>query len=635
MDERLHLPSLMAQRLAGFGTWSWDVAADSLVWSRELYRIYGRDPAEFETRFDTFLGCIDPRDRDRVQRGIVAALESGDTFEHEERIIRPTGQIRLLRSTGRIERDDAGRPLRVTGACLDITEQRAAQVALAEREAELRLALSAAHMGTFTWWIESRKIACSSEVERLVGLRLATVDDLLSTMDSADRRRLLVLANRALRDRAGHLHLRFRTTSGPNQRWLQLAGTVELDSGQPMVKGTIADITEQAALEAQLLQAQKMESVGRLAGGVAHDFNNLLTVILAELDLLQDEHTLSSDVKDSLQGITDAALRASDLTRKLLTLAREQPIKLDHVDVSIVIREAAGLYGRVLGELIELSVNVPPTPVPVLMDPAQLEQLLLNLVTNARDAMPRGGRLSIDLIDRSGIDRPGQRRHELEAMPHIAIEVTDCGGGVSDDIVSKIFDPFFTTKDEGTGLGLSTCYGIVQRHAGVIECVPATHGGTTFRVLLPRADVTAATHSGQTSSDAHSGSETVLLVEDDAQLRRLAARMLSRQGYRVVSAPDGQAALDELDKQQGGSIDLLVTDVVMPRLGGVPLAREVQSRLPGIPVLFMSGYTADAFADGMPEGADLLRKPFMPAALAFRVRQLLDGPRCTTRPSPT
>ena len=390
-----------------------------------------------------------------------------------------------------------------------------------------------------------------------------------------------------------------------------------------------------AESESKLLQSQKLEAVGQLAGGVAHDFNNLLTAIRGYTALLR-EHLADDPVGlEDLQEIDAAAQRASDLTSQLLAFSRRQHVETKLVDVNDHVASAAKLLARLMDERITLETVYEPDLPAVRIDPGQLHQVLVNLAVNARDAMPDGGTLTISTSRGGRLRTPGSPERAIGAATGAApvvISVVDTGSGMTPEVRARVFEPFFTTKEKGrgTGLGLATCWGIVNDAGGTIEIDSAVGTGTVMRVILPAvADAVAPSPTAIAEPLSGDGGETVLLVEDEDQIRALAERALTRSGYRVLTARDGVDALEKLDAR-GRPVDLVLTDVVMPRMGGPALARAVRERWPLSRVLFMTGYAeADAFgAEGMPAtAAEVLRKPFTPSDLVGAVRGVIDMPR--------
>jgi two-component system cell cycle sensor histidine kinase/response regulator CckA len=400
-------------------------------------------------------------------------------------------------------------------------------------------------------------------------------------------------------------------------RWVETVATNLLD--QPPVKAIVAtyrDVTARAQLEEQLRQSQKMEAIGLLAGGVAHDFNNLLTVILASAEharlTLAADHPAVAD----LEAIGQAALSARDVTHKLLAVSRRPVLSSSVFDVRAMLEGFGGLLGRIVGEDIRVELTGGATPLPVKGNQALLEQVLLNLCTNARQAMPSGGMLRISARAAPG----GQGLCELT--------VSDSGAGMDEPTRSRVFEPFFTTRPAGTGLGMSVVRGVVEDHSGSIIVESALGAGTTVRITLPLADPSSSPgRQGLDRGGAPGGGETLLLAEDEPRLRALIAKMLERYGYTVVSASDGQEAI-ELFARERGRIALAVLDVVMPRLGGQEAYAAMATLRPDLKTVFISGYAPEATGLGelLATGhVAMVAKPFLAPELAARVRDLLDS----------
>jgi PAS domain S-box-containing protein len=429
------------------------------------------------------------------------------------------------------------------------------------------------------------------------------------------------------------LVFRIRRPSDGRVRWLQVSSSPQtLPDGRVRWDGIALDITdhqeaerEKDALREQLLQAQKMEAVGRLAGGVAHDFNNLLTVILGHVNLLEDSCAQGGEQAGDLGAVRQAAERAASLTGRLLAFSRKTIVAPRDLRVGDVLRGLEGMLRRLLGEDVELRVDDAASRV-VRIDPGQLEQVVANLVVNARDAMPEGGRITIATADAwlTTQDHAGAVTVPVAA---VSITVKDEGRGMEPDVLERVFDPFFTTKEagKGTGLGLSTVHGIVTQAGGQISATSEVGVGSVFSILLPSVDAPAEGPRTVRRDEGASGTETILLAEDDPGVRSLIASILSRRGYRVIEAVDGREALARCESGPE-AIDLLVTDVVMPGLGGAQLAERVAELRPGIKVLLLSGYTEDSAArrDAASGAKPFLQKPFTAETLAAKVRQVLD-----------
>ncbi len=409
------------------------------------------------------------------------------------------------------------------------------------------------------------------------------------------------------------------------RRWLETHAVPLKDAHGRVTAllGITADVTARRALEDQLRQAQKMEAVGQLAGGIAHDFNNLLTAILSSADLLEAQLAPGDPRREDVLAIRQASERAAELTRQLLAFSRQQMLKPQLVDVNRVVARMEGLLRRVIPESVRLVARTASEPAAVYADPGQLEQVILNLVVNARDAMPEGGTITVEtaraVLDRAFVEaHPGAR-----AGAHVRVAVSDTGCGMDRATMARIFEPFFSTKGpgRGSGLGLAVVYGIVKQSEGYIEVESEPGRGSRFTLYLPEAAGTPEALEPEAPVRPLAGAETVLLVEDDPGVRQLARRSLEHYGYRVLEAADGGEAV-EVARRHQGRIDLLLTDWVMPEMGGRRAAECILLDRPEMRVLYMSGY---AGGEEPLEAGPLLEKPFTPESLALKVREVLDA----------
>jgi two-component system cell cycle sensor histidine kinase/response regulator CckA len=412
--------------------------------------------------------------------------------------------------------------------------------------------------------------------------------------------------------------------------WARINLSVHRDSEGQFQRfiSVVEDITERRALEAQFRQANKMDAIGQLASGVAHDFNNLLTVILGFSEIISKDTTLASEHREDLDEVILAARRAAVLTKQLLAFSRQQVMNAAPLDVNGLIKEMAGMLERLIGEHVEVTLNLAPTLPLVLADRGQLEQVVMNLVVNARDAMPGGGRVTIETKE---VELEDSIFHDETIVPgpYVMLAVTDTGTGMSQDTQRHIFEPFFTTKKtgEGTGLGLSTVYGILKQSKGHIWVYSEPGHGTTFKVYLPHSDRDVALRDARPviTAPAKKASETVLLVEDEAGVRQLSKRILDDAGYRVLEAANGDDA-EKLFALHADAIDLVVTDVIMPRCGGPELVSRLQVHTPALKVLYMSGYSQQSAARkaGITGSLPFVQKPFTAAEFVRHVRDALN-----------
>ncbi len=401
--------------------------------------------------------------------------------------------------------------------------------------------------------------------------------------------------------------------------------------GKKILQATVRDITEHKKLKAQLHMAQKMEAIGKLAGGVAHDFNNILTVIMGNASLALMEVGKDDTPWQEIEEIRKAGERAASLTRQLLAFSRKQIVQPEILDINELLTDIEMMLGRLIGEDVELLTIPAPALWRIEIDPGQIEQIIINLAINARDAMLQGGKLTIE-TDNADLNENYFREHGIEGKKsghYVVLAVSDTGSGMDKETQEHIFEPFFTTKEvgKGTGLGLSTIYGIVKQNNGFIWVYSEPGQGTTFKVYLPEVKKDANLEKKeQTPVDDPGGSETVLIVEDNDLLRNFAQKALQSYGYRILVAENGEDAL-MVCKKHDGQIDLMITDVVMPKMGGREAAKRLQPLYPQMKVIYMSGYTDDAIVHhGVLEpGLNFLEKPFTPEGLARKVREALDN----------
>jgi len=461
------------------------------------------------------------------------------------------------------------------------------------------------------------------EASELIGTKLA---DLHNVTDPTNREQIRAFLRAGYR--VSNSETREHDREGRARVFLNnVVGFVE-DGHLVRVWGTQRDVTEQRHLEEQFRQSQKMEAVGQLAGGIAHDFNNLLTAILGNTQLLLRELPPGDSKRGDVEEIRKASERAASLTRQLLAYSRRQMLQPEVLDLNVVVAEMDKMLRRLIGEHIALVAVATPDLGRVRADPNQIEQVIVNLAVNARDAMPDGGKLTIETAN-VDLDDTFAQAH-LGSVPgsYALLAVTDTGAGMDASVRAHLFEPFFTTKEvgKGTGLGLATVYGIVKQSGGYISVYSEPGRGTSFKIYLPRIETPAATPPGPQKGGAARGSETVLVVEDEPAVLTLSRRALEAQGYVVLAASDPVAALRVVERH-GGTIHLLLTDVVMPGFSGRELADRLTAQRPGIRVLFMSGYPGDAVVQHgtLPSGSAFLQKPFSPDGLARKVRDVLDA----------
>lgn len=475
----------------------------------------------------------------------------------------------------------------------------------------------------------------SPQVEAIFGYKpeewLAGSEDWIQFVSEEDHPLIEAAEENCLRAKRFQAEYRLRRKDGRIIWVSDNAVFVPGSESHPLMEGIMVDITERRVLEDQLQQARRMEAVGRLAGGVAHDFNNLLTIIKGYVELALNRVAGSPELRGNIQQIADAAERAVTLVRQLLAFSRKQVLKPKVLDLNSVVLNMDKMVRRLISETIEMRTRIEKKLGSVKADPGQIEQVILNLIVNARDAMPDGGKL---WIETGNVELNSSVAHDqafIKPGQYVMLSVTDTGVGISAEALPHIFEPFYTTKEtsRGTGLGLSTVYGIVKQSGGHIAVNSELGKGTTFKVYLPRVEdsLPAPREVEVGESTAREGKETILLAEDEPAVRELARMVLSEQGYTVIEAQNAEDAV-RLAGRHGSEIHLLLTDVVMPGMSGHDLAKHLTALHPYLRVLYMSGYTDNVIAENgnLEEGLSFLQKPFTPRALAQRVRETLDRP---------
>lgn len=567
-----------------------------------------------------------------AQAGCEKAVREGAVRDYPLEILARDGRVIPVLFNATAYRDAKGSVRGVLAAARDMTELNRVQEARHRTEILYRRLFESAHDGILIVDSESGKIldvnpallmlfGCSEE--DCVGRPLWDFEPFKAAAAANPN-----LRGQAARGQARHEDLTMLAKDG-REIPVELTITLYTVDGGVVLQYTVRDMSESKRLQAQILHGQKMESVGLLAGGIAHDLNNILMVILGNASFLLSSLGAKDPRRADVEEIQLAEERAAALTRQLLIFSRKQALHPVVLELNDLIRNLQKMLGRIIGEDVKLELELSPEPVAVRADAGQLEQVIMNLSVNARDAMPHGGRLSI----RTSRPKPGEKRHPDcaagDAGQFARLEVSDTGTGMSPEVLAHVFEPFFTTKPagKGTGLGLSTAYGVVRQAGGGISARSVPGKGTTFTIDLPLSAASAAAAAApETSAAPPRGRETILLVEDDDLLRRIDQRLLQERGYRVLPARDGEEALNLLHNG-GKDADLLLTDVVMPGISGGELAREAMSLKPGLKVIFVSGYVDHRELEQlMATKSEFLQKPVAPEALVRKVREVLDRP---------
>ncbi len=518
-------------------------------------------------------------------------------------------------------------------------ERRQAETHLRSSQAQLAQAQQIAHLGSWEWDLAENKVTWSEETRRLYGYEPedsgSPMESCLERVHPDDLARVNEIMSEALRTRQPFVCDHRVVLPDGTERVVQGRGEILVNAhGEPLkMFGTVQDITEakraEEALrrsEEQLQQSQKMEAVGRLAGGVAHDFNNLLTVIRGYCALSLRKMEETSPLQKNIAEILKASERASSLTGQLLAFSRKQVLQPRVLQLNEVVGGMEKMLRRLIGEDVELSTSFTAALGHVKADPGQIEQVVMNLAVNARDAMPRGGKLTISTANATLDHQTNFRNRTLDIGEYVMLAISDNGMGMTEEVQAHLFEPFFTTKGlgKGTGLGLATCYGIICQSGGDIRVYSEPNSGTTFRIFLPRTDAKPEPAANIESKSLPTGTESILVVEDDSAVRELAVFILRDCGYQVQEANNAFEALGLIRRNLG--FDLVLTDVIMPQMSGKELCDQIKSQLPQTKVLLMSGYTNDALAHHgvLDEGLSFLEKPFSPSQLARKVRAVLD-----------
>jgi two-component system, cell cycle sensor histidine kinase and response regulator CckA len=625
----------LATRAADIGMWDWNIPKNELVWDDQMFALYGVKRDDFGGNYDAWLSRVHPDDRTRCDKAIQQALRNEKLYDIEFRVQRPDGTLRVIKADGLVAWDTQGSPLRLMGVNYDITERKRA-------EDRLRLSeFSIDRAGEAIYWIDpfARILDVNDAACAMLGyvkeeLCVMTVHDIAPDLqvDVWPAHWMEVKRRGAFMFEGLH-----RAKDG---RIIPIEMSVNYlcYDGQEYNCAFVRNITErkrtEAALrraQAQLIQAQKMEAIGRLAGGIAHDFNNLLTVINGHSDVLLADQTVPDRVRKSIEQVQDAGRRAAGLTRQLLVFSRQQVVQLQLVDLNQIVTAMQKLLVRLIGADIRIRLDLDNSLDRIMADPSQVEQIVMNLTVNARDSMPRGGDLVLETrnveLDAAFFEQQGM---VSTPGPYCMLSMRDTGTGMDEQTAGRIFEPFFTTKDpgKGTGLGLATVYGIVRQSQGVITLSTQLGQGATFRIYFPR-DTAATRQDVATASEPAAtlgGRETILLIEDHPLVRELVKVVLSSRGYTVLEAGDGKAALDISSGHQG-EIHLVLSDVILPGERGPIVVDRLRAIRRGMKALFMSGYLGGEFnqEDIQIYQSSFLQKPFTTHVLLQKVRLVLDS----------
>jgi two-component system cell cycle sensor histidine kinase/response regulator CckA len=602
-------------------------AAYQQIWGRSIEGLYA-DPHQW-------VNSILPVDRERVFSMFSALMGTELQVSVEYQIARPDGVIRWIHDRGFQVRDAAGNIVRLAGIASDITERKRIEETLRASEAQFRSFFEQAAVGVAQVSPDGRFQLANQRYADIVGrtreeLQTCTFqeithpDDLAKDVDSVRQ----LLAGEAQSYSRTKRYLR----KNGDPVWVNLTVSLIAEcAGQPRHFLAVAeDITERKQLETQLFQSQKLETVGKLAGGIAHEFNSIMTAIIGYSELMLGDLPSANPLYKNAKEIRHSAERAAALTRQLLAYGRKQCLQPEILDLNLVLASMEDTLRHLLGQGTNLLLVPAPALKTVKADVGQIQQVIMNLAMNAADAMPHGGKLTLETANVTLDQEYVRSIPDLKAGEYVMLAITDTGTGISEKVRTRLFEPFFTTKEVGSrvGLGLSTCYGIIKQSGGHISVYSELGRGTVFKIYLPQVEqLTKPPVPRSSSSDLPHGTETILMVEDDPDLREMAATLLKRLGYTVLVAANGIEALNIKQQCKVGYIDLLFTDVVMPHMGGKELSERILALSPHTRILFTSAYTANAVVHQgvLNNGVALLQKPFTPSALAHKLREVFDA----------
>ncbi len=676
-----------AQKTAGIGGWDYDVTRDEHHWTSETFRIHGfapeRDLSEMEDPLRMSLACYAPEDRGKLEMAFARSIERGEPYELECEFRSVDGAEKWVRTEG-FPVTENGRVTKVRGYIQDITGtkerelriehlnhvlrairdinqlivretapelllEKAVSILVEHRSYSAAIIVTVDEAGNVKQWgcagirppeDELDELFSGGELpscfdrageDRLVVVDREAVcsDCALSGYQSENQRVCVLLEHSGVT--YGYLLVTLERHVSLDAEEKELLSEMAGDLGYALAAMREREIriraeTDREELQRQLLQSQKMEAIGQLAGGVAHDFNNMLQVILGHAQMLGEEFS-GGHVREDLEGILEAAGRASDLTRQLLLFSRRQVMSMSTLDFNELVENSLKMIRRLIGEHIRLEWLPGSSVGSIEADAGMIEQVLMNLCLNARDAMPSGGVLTIESMSVI-IDSTYCAGHAW-AVPgrYVLLQVTDTGVGMSRETMERVFEPFFTTKEreKGTGIGLATVYGIVKQHDGMINAYSEEGKGSTFKVYLPVSELKAEEVGVRLDGAVSGGEETILLAEDDDLVRNLAEKILAKAGYSVITVADGEEAVYEF--RRGPEVDLLLLDVIMPKMGGDRVTKEIRKTDPGVKVLYTSGYSENAVHTDfvLHDGLSLLQKPYSADELLRSVRRILDS----------
>jgi PAS domain S-box-containing protein len=605
--------------------WMTDIKKNKMIYISPGYEeIWGRTCQSLYSSPQTWVDAISPDDRDRVLNSAMTNQVAGK-YNEEYKIIRPDGSVRWIWDRAFPVKDSNGKVYRVVGIAEDITEVKAAHAALQEEEGRLRLILE--QIPAIVWSVDKDFVITSSIGLGLKALGLKagelvgkTLWEYLGTNDPDHP--TVAAITRAMNGETVSLDLEYKGIYFQS-RFQPLKNKKDQITGAAAVS---LNVTDRKMLEDQFRQAQKMEAVGQLAGGVAHDFNNILNIIIGYSDMLSASAGEDATSLEDIEEIRKAAKRAAGLTHQLLAFSRQQALQPRVLNLNEEIDDLEKMLARLVGEDIHWELSLAPDLWVVRADPGQVQQVLINLAVNARDAMPKGGRFTIKTHNSTFYE--ASSHSDVPPGEYVTMVVSDTGIGMDTETKARAFEPFYTTKEKGkgTGLGLSLVYGVVRQSNGYITIDSEINKGTSFTIYLPKTDEPLKKEVNAREPLRLNGKlETILVVEDEIPVQRLVSRILSKNGFNVLLASNGEEALG-LVAHHGAELTLLLTDIVLPDIRGDEVAKRVLKQYPELKVLYMSGYVDRDFGEfNIDETVAFLQKPFSPDALTSKVRTLLDS----------
>jgi|WetSurMetagenome_2_1015567.scaffolds.fasta_scaffold00155_18 two-component system, cell cycle sensor histidine kinase and response regulator CckA len=619
-----------AQRMAKIGSWERDPLTDRLIWSDEIFRIFEIDPEHCDSPLEAFWEAIHPEDRDAVNAAYTESISNRIPYEITHRLLMPDGRMKYVTEQCKTLYSSEGKPIRSVGTVQDITEQKNADLALCEAENRYHLLFDQSPDGILIIDPETGRFLDFNEAAcKIVGYsrdefaQLTLADFLLNEKpeEIKERQKKIMIEGR------DDFEDRCRTRQGGIRNIYVTVQATEI-SGRPVLHSVARDITESRRLQDQLRQAQKIEGLGQMAGGIAHDFNNVLSAIMGLTEMCIMDMAEDDPARHHAEEALKAVMRGTELTRQILAFSRQQALEMRPVNINSAVRDLQKMLRRLVREDITINLKLSDKELIVMADKAQIDQLFINLSANAGDAMHGGGNIDIStdtffmderFVATHGYGSPGNYAH---------ITFSDTGCGMDAEIMANMFDPFFTTKEKGkgTGLGLAVVHGILKQHNGHIHVCSEPGKGASFNMYLPLTVAAVEKAESSQAERPRGGTETILIAEDDDLVRDITASVLTRFGYKVIEAVDGDDAIHKFS-ENSGVVDLVILDGIMPKKNGREAFEAISSLRPEIKAIFMSGYTDGSFdfkkLSGM--GTIFMQKPVNPTELLCKVRKMLDA----------